>query len=56
MEVEYGRFERRISLPDAVDAEAAQAAYHHGLLVVTLPIAERPTRRVTVQITARERP
>ena len=56
MEVEYGPFERRISLPDAVDAEAAQATYHHGLLVVTLPIAERPTRRVTVQITARERP
>jgi HSP20 family protein len=56
MEVDYGRFERRVLLPDPVDAEAAHATYHQGLLVVTLPIAERPTRRVTVQITARERP
>jgi HSP20 family protein len=55
MEVDYGPFERRVLLPDAVDAEAAQATYHHGLLVVTLPIAERPTRQVTVQIIARER-
>jgi HSP20 family protein len=56
MEIDYGPFERRISLPDPVDADAAQAAYHHGLLVVTLPIAERPTRRVSVRITAKERP
>lgn len=55
MEVDYGPFERRISLPDPVDAETAQAAYHHGLLVVTLPVAARATRPVTVQITARER-
>jgi HSP20 family molecular chaperone IbpA len=56
MEVDYGPFERRVLLPDPVDAEAAQATYHRGLLVVTLPVAERPTRRVTVQITASERP
>ena len=56
MEVDYGPFERRISLPDPVEADAAQATYQHGLLVVTLPIARRPTRRVTVQIRARERP
>jgi len=56
MEVDYGPFERRVSIPDPVDAEAAEASYHHGLLVVTLPIVERPTRRVTVQINARERP
>jgi len=54
MEVDYGPFERRVSIPDPVDAEAAEATYRHGLLVVTLPIAERPTRRVTVQITTRE--
>jgi HSP20 family protein len=54
MEVDYGPFERRVSIPDPVDAEAAEASYHHGLLVVTLPIVERPTRRVTVQINARE--
>ncbi len=54
MEVDYGPFERRVSIPDPVDAEAAEAIYVHGLLVVTLPIAERPSRKLTVQITARE--
>jgi HSP20 family protein len=56
MEVDYGPFERRISLPDPVDAEAAEATYQHGLLVVKLPVTQRPTRRVTVRITARDRP
>jgi HSP20 family protein len=54
MEVDYGPFERRVSIPDPVDAEAAEALYVHGLLVVTLPIADRPSRKLTVQITARE--
>lgn len=54
MEVDHGPFERRVSIPDPVDAEAAEALYVHGLLVVTLPIAERPSRKLTVQITARE--
>ncbi len=53
MEVDYGTFERQVSIPETVDAESAEASYVRGLLVVTLPIAERPTRRLTVQITAR---
>jgi HSP20 family protein len=53
MEVDYGPFERRISIPEAVDAEAGEATYARGLLIVTLPIAERPSRKLTVQITTR---
>jgi HSP20 family protein len=53
MEIDYGSFERHVSLPETVDAEAAEASYVRGLLVVTLPIAERPSRKLTVQITAR---
>jgi HSP20 family protein len=53
MEVDYGPFERRISIPEAVDAEAGEATYARGLLIVTLPIAARPSRKLTVQITTR---
>ena len=53
MEIDYGSFERQVSLPETVDAEAAEASYVRGLLVVTLPIADRPSRKLTVQITAR---
>jgi HSP20 family protein len=53
MEIDYGSFERHVSLPETVDAEAAEASYVRGLLVVTLPIAERPSRKLTVQITAK---
>jgi HSP20 family protein len=53
MEIDYGPFERQIPIAEPVDAEAAEATYSRGLLVVTFPVAERPTRRLTVQITTR---
>jgi HSP20 family protein len=53
MEIDYGPFERHVPISEAVDAEAADATYSRGLLVVTLPIAERPTRKLSVQITTR---
>ena len=45
-------------MPQSAEHLAALHALdvRHGLLVVTLPIAQRPTRRVTVQIRATERP
>ncbi|MFN3483888.1 MAG: Hsp20/alpha crystallin family protein [Planctomycetota bacterium] len=49
----YGRMERRLALPDFVDAEKAQAAYKDGVLQVTLP--RRPgtkPRSVPVQVKA----
>lgn len=49
-ECAYGRFERAIPLPDAVDADRARARYRNGVLEVELPrAAENRRRRVTVQ-------
>jgi len=53
MEIDYGPFERQIPITETVDAEAAEATYARGLLVITLPIVERPTRKLSVQITTR---
>jgi HSP20 family protein len=53
MEIDYGRFERQITIGEPVNAEAAEATYVRGLLVITLPIAERPSRALRVQITTR---
>ncbi len=50
MEIEYGRFARTIQLVEDVDVAAASADYEHGLLTVTLPIAERPPRPEPVLI------
>jgi HSP20 family protein len=51
MEIEYGRFERRVGLTEQVDTEAASAAYHAGLLTITLPLARRRPTREPVTIT-----
>jgi HSP20 family molecular chaperone IbpA len=53
MEIDYGPFERQVPIAEPVDAEAAEATYSGGLLVVTFPLAERPTRKLSVQITTR---
>ncbi len=36
----YGRFERSFTLPDHVDTERVSAAFEHGMLEITLPMAE----------------
>jgi HSP20 family protein len=51
MELEYGPFQRRISLSDPVDAAAATARYERGLLTVVLPIAAKAPKRERVTIT-----
>jgi len=51
MEVEYGPFQRRISLAEPVDTAAATARYERGLLTVVLPIAPKPAKRERVTIT-----
>jgi HSP20 family protein len=55
MEIEYGPFERRISLAEPIDTAAASARYEKGLLTVVLPIAaQQPKReRVTISIGGR---
>ena len=51
MELEYGPFQRRISLTEPVDTAVAKAQFERGLLTVVLPIAPRPARRERVTIT-----
>jgi HSP20 family protein len=56
MELDYGPFRREISLGDEVDGDRAEARYERGLLVVTVPLAERPPPRERVAIHVRTRP
>ena len=42
VQIEYGPFQRRISLAEDVDPAAAEATYEHGLLTVVLPLAQKP--------------
>lgn len=48
-EVSYGRFQRQISLPGAIDPAKAEAQYHDGILEVTLPKSEASRPR-TIQV------
>ncbi len=52
MELDYGRFERRIPLPEDVDEAGATATYEHGLLKVVFPIAaaREPGPKVAITI------
>jgi HSP20 family protein len=50
-ECAYGRFERAIPLPAAVDAGKASASYRRGVLHVELPrLAVHPHGRVRVKV------
>jgi HSP20 family protein len=51
MEIDYGPFERRIALPEPVDAESADANYDRGLLSIRLPLTKRASGRVRVSVT-----
>lgn len=50
-EVTYGRFERRIRVPDGVNPESITARYTNGVLEITVPISKPVSRKVTVQVT-----
>jgi HSP20 family protein len=51
IEIDYGPFERRIALGDDLDAGDAEAVYEHGLLTITLPLAQRTAGPVRVPVT-----
>ncbi len=55
MEIDYGRFQRTVSLPADVDTAAARATYGHGFLEIVLPIATKPPKPVQVPIEVRAR-
>ena len=42
MEIEYGRFERRVRLAEDVDHARARAVYDHGVVTISLPVSDRP--------------
>jgi HSP20 family protein len=50
MEIDYGRFERRVPLPEPVDSGAAEADYDRGMLHIRLPIVVRKPGRVRVKV------
>ena len=46
----FGKFSRSIRLPEAVDANAAQAKHSDGVLQLTLPkIAKANSKQITIQ-------
>ena len=55
MEIDYGPFERRVVLPEDVDAEQGTATYELGLLKIVFPIVSRPARPTRVPIEVRRK-
>jgi HSP20 family protein len=53
MEMDYGPFQRQITLAEDIDPEEAIATYERGILTVKLPIAPRPAPRESVSIAVR---
>jgi HSP20 family protein len=53
MEMDYGPFQRQITLAEDIDPEEAVATYERGILTVRLPIAPRPAPRESVLIAVR---
>jgi HSP20 family protein len=53
MEIDYGPFQRQVTLAEDVDPEQASATYERGILTVKLPIAPKPTPRESVAIKVR---
>ena len=54
IEIDYGVFERRVQLHDAVDSEAASATYENGLLSIHLPLAQKAPAAVKLTIQSTE--
>ncbi len=49
-EIAYGRFERALTLPDAIDSEKVTATYNNGMLELALPLRESlKPRRIEVK-------
>ena len=53
LEIEYGAFKRRLTLPEDVDSSAARASFEHGILTIVLPVARKPERppKVSIKVT-----
>jgi HSP20 family protein len=53
MEIDYGPFQRQITLAEDIDPDDASATYDRGILTVRLPIAPRPVPRESIAIVVR---
>jgi HSP20 family protein len=53
MEIDYGPFQRQVTLDEDVDPENATATYARGILTISLPIAPKPAPGETVSIRVR---
>jgi HSP20 family protein len=53
MEIEYGPFQRQITLAEDIDPEHATATYERGMLTVRLPLAPQPVQTERVSIVVR---
>jgi HSP20 family protein len=53
MEIDYGPFQRQVTLDEDVDPERASATYARGILTITLPITPKPAPRESVSIRVR---
>jgi len=53
MEIDYGPFQRQITLAEDVDPEEAAATYGRGILTIRLPIAPKPVPRESIAIEVR---
>ncbi|HWP98842.1 MAG TPA: Hsp20/alpha crystallin family protein [Vicinamibacterales bacterium] len=50
-EITYGRFERSIVLPEAIEPDKIQAVYRHGVLELNLPLKEAAKpRRIEIAV------
>jgi HSP20 family protein len=50
-EVRYGRFERRLRVPEGVDPQAITATYKNGVLELAVPLPKPASRKVTIGVT-----
>jgi len=53
MEIDYGPFQRQVTLDEDIDPEEAVATYERGILTIRLPIAPKPAQRDSVAIKVR---
>lgn len=55
MEIDYGPFQRKVSLGEDVDTASTRASYANGLLTIVLPIATSPPGPVKVTVEVKDR-
>jgi HSP20 family protein len=55
-ERQFGRFYRRIPLPEGADPEQAKAKFHDGILEITMPAPNKQTERRQIQVEADSKP